>query len=95
MGSKMIMPYRYMSTVYNVNFRETKVGYAFGNRAQIMLNDFTDHNQLSAVFRDMNTVINCIGSKFQYRRLSEYEEANIHIPIAVAKCVRDSSTVKR
>jgi uncharacterized protein YbjT (DUF2867 family) len=40
-------------------------------------------------------VINCIGSKIYYQKESEFEEANIKIPKAIALASKNNPKVKR
>lgn len=40
-------------------------------------------------------MINAIGSKVYYHTDKEYEDANIRVPVAIAKAVRDNPKIKR
>ena len=40
-------------------------------------------------------MINCIGSKIYYQKESEFEEANIKIPKAIALASKNNPKVKR
>jgi hypothetical protein len=95
MGSRCVLPHRYMTTIYNSEFKEIKSLSNLGYKASLMLNDFEDQKELNLALRNMNSVVCCIGSKFKHRTLEQYEEANIRIPIAIAKAVKNNTNIKR
>lgn len=50
---------------------------------------------MAHVIRDQNVVVNCIGSKVFYDKLSDFEDANIRVPMAIAKAAKANPNVKR
>ncbi len=94
-GSRCIYPYRHLEQDINEEFRDLRVINDFVNRAIILLSDFTDTRELGMAMRDQNVVIDCIGSRYHYKKQEEHELANIYVPRAIAKAVAASKTVKR
>lgn len=45
--------------------------------------------------RESNVLINCIGSKVYEKYEKDFEDANIHIPVAMAKACRNNPKIKR
>jgi len=94
-GSTCVFPYKGTSTIWDDNFKEVKVTADLGYKAYVKLQDFTAANDIDHVIRDQNTVINTIGSSVYYQRESDFEEANIGVPMAIAKSCAKNPHVKR
>jgi len=94
-GSTVVYPYRGQATIWDDKFKEVKPTADLGYKAYVKLTDFTNTNDIAHVVRDQNTIINCIGSKPYYTKESDFEEANIHIPVAIAKVAAANPAVKR
>ena len=72
-----------------------KVTADLGHKAYVKLNDMTNLDDIRHVIRDQNVVVNCIGSRVQYQTEAEFEEANITVPMAIAKVAKENPNVKR
>jgi NADH dehydrogenase (ubiquinone) 1 alpha subcomplex subunit 9 len=59
------------------------------------LTDFTSEKEVGYSFKESNVVISCIGSHVFYKTEKEFEDANIRIPIAIAKAAKNNPKVKR
>lgn len=59
------------------------------------LTDFTSEKEVAYSLKESNVVISCIGSKVYYKKDKDFEDANIRIPMAIAKAVKNNSKVKR
>lgn len=94
-GSTCIYPYRGTSTIWEDKFKELKPTADLGYKSYVRLNDFTNPKDIEFVVRDQNAVINCIGSKVFYQKESEFEEANIRVPMTIAKVAAANPNVKR
>ena len=94
-GSTCIYPYRTLSGVWDFKFKEIKPTADLGYKAYVKLNDMTLPKEHAHVIRDQNTVINCIGCRGHYQKESEFEEANIKVPVAIAKAAAANPNVKR
>ena len=95
MGSRCIYPYRDVSTIYSSNFKELKASADMGYKAFVRLGDFTSQAEIEHSFKDSNTVINMIGSRIFFEDDDEFEEANIHVPITIAKAAKNNPNIKR
>lgn len=42
-----------------------------------------------------NVAVSCVGSRVFYKKESEFEEANIRVPMAIANAVKNSPHIKR
>jgi dTDP-4-dehydrorhamnose reductase len=84
-GSTVVYPYRNSTTIWDFKFKELKPIADLGYKAYVKLQDFSNPNDLKHVIRDQNTVINCIGSKVYHQKEADFEEANIRVPMAIAK----------
>lgn len=84
-GSTAIYPYRGQATIWDDKFKEIKPTADLGYKAYVKLEDFTSQKDLAHVIRDQNVVVNCIGSKVFSDKLSDFEESNIYVPMAIAK----------
>jgi len=47
------------------------------------------------VIRDQNTVVSCVGSKVWFQNEKDFEDANIRIPMAIARSCAKNPNVKR
>ena len=94
MGSTCVYPYRGTSTIWDIKFKEIKPTADLGYKTYVKLQDFGNEKELQHVIRDQNTVVNCIGSHVYYQKESQFEEANIRVPMAIAK-VAAQKGVKR
>jgi hypothetical protein len=95
MGSHCIYPYRNSGTLWDSRYKELKATADLGNKAYIKLTDFTSEKETSFALKDSNVVISCIGSHVWAKKDKDFEDANIKIPIAIAKAVKNSPKVKR
>jgi uncharacterized protein YbjT (DUF2867 family) len=59
------------------------------------LTDFTSEREIGYTLKESNTVISCIGSHVFTKKEKDFEDANIRIPIAIAKSVKNNPKVKR
>ena len=95
MGSTCVYPYRNTSTIWDIKFKEIKPTADLGYKTYVKLQDFTNQKELEHVIRDQNTIVNCIGSHVFYQKEKEFEDANIHVPAAIAKAAAKNPNVKR
>jgi len=95
MGSTCIYPYRGSNTIWDLKFKELKPTADMGNKAFVQLNDFANETEIKHVIRDQNVVVNCIGSHMWYSTDKEFEDANIRIPMTIAKVAKENPHVKR
>ena len=54
-----------------------------------------NENEITYTLRESNVLINCIGSKSYSRYENEFEDANIRIPVAMAKACKKNPKIKR
>jgi len=94
-GSQCIYPYRTLASQWDKNLRELKTTADLGNKQFMQLQDFTSAQECGFAMKNSNVVINCIGSHVWRTQESDFEEANIRVPMAIAKAARDSKHVKR
>lgn len=59
------------------------------------LTDFTSEKEIAYSLKDSNVVISCIGSKVYYKKDKDFEDANIRVPMAIAKAAKNNPKVKR
>lgn len=95
MGSVCVYPHRHAGDFHSPNFRELRASADLGYKTGIKLGDFTDKDELDVSMRHSNTVICTIGSRRFYKSYEEFDEANITVPVAIAKSVRDNPQIKR
>jgi len=95
MGSTCVYPYRNTSTIWDFKFKEIKPTADLGYKAYVKLQDFKNEKEIAHVIRDQNTVINCIGSHVWTQREKDFEDANIRVPMAIAKVAAANPNVKR
>lgn len=95
MGSTAIYPYRHLATTYDWKLKELRTTADLGYKAFIKLTDFTSEKEIAYTLRDSNTVISCIGSRIYAKKDKDFEDANINIPVTIAKAVKKNPRVKR
>jgi uncharacterized protein YbjT (DUF2867 family) len=59
------------------------------------LTDFTSQKEIEYSLKDSNVIISCIGSKVYTKRDKDFEDANIRIPMAIAKAAKNNPKIKR
>lgn len=94
-GSTIVYPYRGQATIWDDKFKEVKPTADLGYKAYVQLKDMTKTSEIEHVIRDQNTVVNCIGSRIHFSKESEFEDANIRVPMAIAKVAAANPNVKR
>jgi NADH dehydrogenase (ubiquinone) 1 alpha subcomplex subunit 9 len=94
-GSQMIYPYRKVGTMWDNRFKELHPTADLGYKTFMRLHDFTSDKEIGFTFKESNTVVSCIGSHVWYKKDKDFEEANIRVPMAIAKAVRDNPKIKR
>lgn len=94
-GSPCVFPYRKMAGIWDNGIKELKQTADLGYKAPLKLQDFTSQRELCFSMKNSNTVFSCVGSRVHYRKESEFEEANIRVPMAIANAVKNSPHVKR
>lgn len=94
-GSTCVYPYRNTAGIWDIKFKEIKPTADLGNKSYVKLNNFESEKDLKHVIRNQNTVINCIGSHIYYQKEEEFEQANIRIPMAIAKQAAENPNVQR
>ena len=55
----------------------------------------TNEKEMAFAMQPSNVVVSCIGSHVFYTKEKDFEEANIRVPIAMAKAVKNSPQIKR
>ena len=98
MGSTAIYPYRHNASLWDNRFKELKTTADLGYKTYMKLTDFTSEKECGYAVRDSNVVISCIGSKVYTKKDKDFEDANIRVPIAIAKAAKasaDQGKVKR
>ncbi len=94
-GARVILPYRNTGTLFmSQSMRNIHQG-KFGFKTNYLLQNFTDHKEISVVLKDANAVICTLGSKFHEKKLQEYEQSNIIIPREIAKVAAKNPNIKR
>ena len=95
MGTTAIYPYRNNATIWDKNFKELKTTADLGYKSYMRLTDFTSEKEIAYSLKDSNVVISCIGSKVYAKKDKDFEDANIKIPIAIAKACKNNPKIKR
>lgn len=95
MGSSAIYPYRNIATIWDNRFKELKPTADLGYKTYMRLTDFTSEAEVRHTHKESNTVISCIGSKVYYKKDKDFEDANIRVPMAIAKSVKNNPKIKR
>lgn len=98
MGSQCIYPHRHAATIWDNRMKELKTTGDLGNKVLMKLTDFTSEKECAFAIKDSNVVISCIGSHVWTKKDKDFEDANIRVPMAIAKAAkeaRDKRKVKR
>ena len=95
MGSQCIYPYRHTASIWDNRFKELKTTADLGYKTYMKLTDFTSEKEIAYSLKDSNVVISCIGSKVYYKKDKDFEDANIRVPMAIAKAAKNNPKVKR
>lgn len=94
-GSICVYPHRAAGDHWNPVFRELRANADLGYKTAIKLTDFTDQDEIDVTLKYSNTVVCAIGSRRFYNTIEEFEDANINVPVTIAKSVRDNPQIKR
>ena len=94
-GSQVIYPHRHLADVLTNNMKELKVTADLGNKAFARLYDMTSEKECAYAMKSSNTIISCIGNRSWARDLSEFEDSNIRVPMAIAKAAKMNKNTKR
>lgn len=94
-GSVCVYPHRSLGDFSNPVFRELRVNADLGYKTHIKLTDFTDQREIDVTLQHSNVVVSAIGSRKFYKDNKDFEEANIDVPVTIAKSVRDNPHIKR
>jgi len=94
-GSRTIYPYRAMASVFDTRMRESKTTADLGYKQFIRLQDMTSEKECGFAMKSSNVIISAVGSHVWKRKESDFEEANIRVPMAIAKAAKASPHVKR
>jgi len=84
-----------MASVYDTRMRELKTTADLGYKQFIRLNDMTSEKECEFSLKSSNVVISAVGSRIWRKKEHEFEEANIRVPMAIAKAVRNNPNIKR
>jgi hypothetical protein len=84
-----------LSTIWDNRFKELKTTADLGYKTYMRLTDFTSEKEVGYTLKNSNVVISCIGSKVYYKKEKDFEDANIRIPVAIAKAVKNNPKIKR
>ena len=94
-GTQCIYPYRSNASIWDNRLKELKTTADLGYKTFLRLNDFTSEREVGYAISDSNVVISCIGSQVYNKKEKDFEDANIRVPMAIAKAVKNSKDVKR
>lgn len=89
-GSTVTLPYRKMSGTWDNRFKEIKTTADLGYKTYLKMQDMTNEKEMAFSLQSSNVAISCVGSHVFYKTEAEFEEANIRVPMAIARAVRDS-----
>ena len=84
-----------MGSLWDDRFKELKTTADLGYKTYVRLTDFTSEKEIAYTLRDSNVVVSCIGSHVFTKRDKDFEDANIRVPMAIAKAAKNSNKVKR
>ena len=90
-----MLPYRKMAGSWDNRFKEIKTTADLGYKTYLKLQDMTNEKEIAFSLQNSNVAISCVGSHIFYKKQEQFEEANIRVPMAIAKAVRDSPQIKR
>ena len=94
-GSQVVLPYRKMAGQWDNRFKEIKTTADLGYKSYLKLQDMTNPNEVAFALNNSNVAISCVGSHVFYKTEKQFEEANIHVPMAIANAVKNSPQIKR
>ena len=94
-GSSLVLPYRKQAGTWDNRFKEIKTTTDLGYKTYLKMQDMTNAKELAFSLNPANVAISCVGSHVFYKKESEFEEANIRVPMAIARAVRDAPQIKR
>jgi hypothetical protein len=94
-GSPCVFPYRKTAGIWDNGVKELKQTADLGYKSMLKLQDFTSERELQFSMQNSNVAISCVGSRVFYKKESDFEEANIRVPIAIANAVKSSPHIKR
>jgi len=94
-GTQCIYPYRCNASIWDNRLKELKTTADLGYKTFVRLNDFTSEREVSYAMSDSNVVVSCIGSQVYNKKEKDFEDANIRVPMTIAKAVKASGNVKR
>jgi len=84
-----------MASVYDTRMRELKTTADLGYKHFLRLNDMTSEKECNFAMQSSNVVISAVGSRIWRKKESDFEEANIRVPMAIAKACKNNHNVKR
>ena len=95
MGSQCVYPYRQSGSIWDNRIKELRTTADLGYKQFIRLQDFTSVRECEFAMKESNVVISAIGSKVYMKKEQDFEDANINVPVAIAKAVKNSDHIKR
>jgi len=84
-----------MAGSWDNRFKEIKTTADLGYKTYLKLQDMTNEKEIAFSLQSSNVAISCVGSHVFYKKEKEFEEANIRVPMAIAKAVKNSPQIKR
>lgn len=90
-GSQCIYPYRHLAGTWDTRLRELKTTADLGYKSFLRLNDMTSEREVGYAIGNSNVVISCVGSHVFYTKDHEFEEANITVPMTIAKAAKKAN----
>jgi len=84
-----------MATIWDNRMKELKTTGDLGNKMLVKLTDMTSEKETSYAIRDSNVVISCVGNHVWTKKDKDFEDANIRVPMAIAKAAKNGKKVKR
>ena len=76
-------------------FKEIKTTADLGYKNYLKIQDMTNEKEIEFSLQSSNVAISCVGSHVFYKKEKDFEEANIRVPMAIAKAVKNSPQIKR
>ena len=84
-----------MAGTWDNRFKEIKTTADLGYKTYLKLQDMTNEKEIAFSLQNSNVAISCVGSHVFYKKQQQFEEANIRVPMAIAKAVKNSPQIKR
>ena len=84
-----------MAGTWDNRFKEIKTTADLGYKTYLKLQDMTNEKEIAFSLQNSNVAISCVGSHVFYKKQEQFEEANIRVPMAIAKAVKNSPQIKR